>query len=104
MEASIALFRGRDYYSIVMNRFLCFRLLIALAGLGMLVGSSCEPLPTAREIDAGNYLAKNIKRTTSRVGWARKSGSKPAFNRFALIYVCDYPLWYLSKYCPWYNQ
>lgn len=44
MEASIALFRGRDYYSIVMNRFLCFRLLIALAGLGMLVGSSCESL------------------------------------------------------------
>lgn len=44
MEAFIALFSGRDYYSIVMNRFLCFRLLVALAALGMLVGSSCEPL------------------------------------------------------------
>jgi 7,8-dihydropterin-6-yl-methyl-4-(beta-D-ribofuranosyl)aminobenzene 5'-phosphate synthase len=49
LGAFVALSSGRDYYAIVMNKFLCFLLLIALAGLGMLVGSSCESLQQETE-------------------------------------------------------
>jgi len=44
LEAFVALSSGRDYYPTVMNRFICLLLLIALAGLGILAGSSCESL------------------------------------------------------------
>jgi 7,8-dihydropterin-6-yl-methyl-4-(beta-D-ribofuranosyl)aminobenzene 5'-phosphate synthase len=49
LGAFVALSSGRDYYAIVMNKFPCFLLLIALAGLGMLVGSSCESLQQETE-------------------------------------------------------
>jgi len=38
----VASFLGRRYYPIVVNRFLCFCLVISLTSLGMLVGVSCQ--------------------------------------------------------------